>query len=98
MIFKENGKGISVNCEIDDDYEMTYKIEANRIYVSEFDIPQTDNTEQRKIKFREDIYIYNGEFLIMIDSRMYNLIGKEWTPEIEVIIRYERMKTNHNKR
>ena len=47
MIFKENGKGISVNCEIDDDYEMTYKIEANRIYVSEFDIPQTDNTEQR---------------------------------------------------
>ena len=90
--FRENGKGISVDCEIGDDNEMTYRIIENKIYVSEFDIPPTDNTEQKKIKFREGIFIYNGESLIMIDSKMYNIIEKEWIPEIEEVIWYRRIR------
>lgn len=89
--FEQNGKGISFNCEMEEEYEMTYQIDGLKIYVSEFDIPHTDNAEQRRIKSRTDTYIYNGESLIMVDSKMYNIPGMSWTPEIEVVINYKRM-------
>lgn len=88
--FQENGKGISFNCEMEVDYEMTYKIEGNKVFIAEYDIPQVDNEEEKKIKIRDDIYIYNGHSLIMVDSKMYNIGGLEWIPEIEFVINYDR--------
>lgn len=90
--FQENGKGISYSCEMEEDYEMTYKIEGNKVFIAEYDIPHVDNEEGKKIKYRDDTYVYNGHSLIMIDSKMYNIGGLEWTPEIEVVINYDRKK------
>ncbi len=90
--FQENGKGISYNCEMEEVYEMTYKIEENKLFIAEYDIPQVDNEEKRKIKYRDDTYVYNGHSLLMVDSKMYNIGGLEWTPKIEVVINYDRKK------
>ena len=90
--FKASGKGISYNCEMEEDYEMTYKIEGNKVFIAEYDIPHVDNEERKKIKFRDDTYVYNGHSLIMVDSKMYNIGGLEWTPKIEVVIGYDRKK------
>jgi hypothetical protein len=90
--FQVNGKGISYNCEMEEDYEMTYKVEGNIVFIVEYDIPHVDNEERKKIKFRDDTYVYNGRSLIMVDSKMYNIGGLEWTPQIEVIINYDRKK------
>jgi hypothetical protein len=90
--FQANGKGISYNCEIEEDYEMTYKIEGNKISIAEYEIPHVDNEDRKKIKYRDDTYIYNGHSLIMVDSRMYNIGEREWTPKIEVVINYDRQK------
>ena len=90
--FKENGKGISYSCEMDLDYEMLYRIEGNKVLVSEYDIPHVDNEEGKIIKYRDDIYVYNGHSLILVGSSMYNIGGLEWTPDIERVIKYERKK------
>ncbi|MDF9801422.1 hypothetical protein OKW21_006731 [Catalinimonas alkaloidigena] len=90
--FQENGKGVSYNCEIEEDYEMTYQIEGNKVFISEYDIPHVDNEENKKIKYRDDTYVYNGQSLIMVDSRMYNINGLDWTPKIKVVIAFERKK------
>ncbi len=90
--FHENGIGVSYNCEMDEDYELTYKIEGNKIFISEYDIPHVNNEEQKKIKFREDTYVYNGHSLVMIDSKMCNIGGLQWIPNIEVVIDYKSMK------
>jgi hypothetical protein len=90
--FKANGKGLSYNCEMEEEYEMTYQVIENRVYIAEYDIPHVDNEEQKKIKFRDDIYVYNGHSLIMIGSKMYNIGGLEWTPKIEDVINYDRKK------
>ncbi|RZJ50649.1 MAG: hypothetical protein EOO19_02700 [Chryseobacterium sp.] len=90
--FQENGKGISYNCEMEEDYEMTYKIEGNKLFIAEYDIPHVDNEERKKIKYRDDTYVYNGHSLIMVGSKMYNIGGLEWTPKIEVVINYDRKK------
>lgn len=86
--FQSNGTGVSYNCEIEEEFEMTYRVEGNRIFVAEYDIPHVDNSEHKKIKYRDDTYVYNGHSLILIDSKMYNIGGREWTPEIEVVIDY----------
>jgi len=91
--FFNNGKGIDYNCEMEEEYEITYRIEENRIYISEFDTPHVDNPEGKKIKSRDDIYVYNGHSLIMINSKMYSVSGVEWIPKVEVVINYDR-KTN----
>ncbi|CAM4018566.1 hypothetical protein FLAN108750_05470 [Flavobacterium antarcticum] len=88
--FQANGKGISYNCEMEEDYELTYKIVGNKVFIAEFDIPQVNNEKRKRIKFRDDTYVYNGHSLIMVDSKMYNIGGIEWTPKIEVIINYDR--------
>jgi hypothetical protein len=93
MKFQENGRGISYGCEMEEDYEMLYKIKENRVFVAEYDIPHVDNKERKKIKFRDDIYVYNGHSLILIDSKMYNIGGQEWIPKIDVLINYD-MKKN----
>jgi len=90
--FQESGIGVSYNCEMEEEYELTYKIEGNKVFISEYDIPHVDNKEQKKIKFRDDIYVYNGHSFVMIDSKMYNIGGLEWTPKIEVVIDYKRKK------
>lgn len=90
--FQANGKGISYNCEMEEDYEMTYKIEENKVFIVEYDIPHVDNEERKKIKFRDDTYVYNGHSLVLVDSKMYNIGGLEWTPKIEVVINYDRKK------
>ena len=90
--FQANGKGISYNCEMEEDYEMTYKIEGNKVFVAEYDIPHVDNEERKKIKYRDDTYVYNGHSLIMVDSKMYNIGGREWIPKIGVVINYDRKK------
>lgn len=90
--FQLNGKGISYNCEMEEDYEMTYKIEGNKLFIAEYDIPHVENEERKRIKFRDDTYVYNGYSLIMVDSKMYNIGGLEWTPKIEVVINYNRKK------
>ena len=90
--FQTNGKGISYNCEMEEDYEMTYKIEHNKVVVSEYDIPHVDNEERKKIKFREDTYIYNGNSLILVNAKMYNMANIEWTPDIEIAVTYDRKK------
>lgn len=90
--FQENGKGISYSCEMEEDYEITYKIEGNKVFIAEYDIPHVDNEERKKIKYRYDTYVYNGHSLIMVDSKMYNIGGLEWTPKIEVVINYDRKK------
>ncbi|MDI9868951.1 hypothetical protein [Flectobacillus roseus] len=90
--FQVNGKGVSYNCEMEEDYEMTYKVEGNKVFIAEYDIPHVDNEERKKIKFRDDTYVYNGHSLILIDSKMYNIGGLEWTPKTEVIINYDRKK------
>lgn len=90
--FQANGKGISYNCEMEEDYEMTYKIEGNKVFIAEYDIPHVDNEERKKIKYRADTYVYNGHSLIMVDSKMYNMGGLEWTPKIEVVINYDKKK------
>lgn len=90
--FQENGKGISYNCELEEDYEMTYKIQENKVFIAEYEIPHVDNEERKKIKYRDDTYVFNGHSLIMVNSRMYNIGGREWTPEIEVVINYEKKK------
>lgn len=90
--FQVNGKGISYNCEMEEDYEMTYKIEGNKLFIAEYDIPHVDNEERKKIKYRDDTYVYNGHSLIMVDSKMYNIGGREWIPKIEVVINYDRKK------
>ncbi len=89
--FQANGKGISYNCEMLEDYEMKYKIEGNKMFVEEYVIPHVDNEERRRMKFRDDTYVYNGHSLIMVDSKMY-LGGLERTPKIEVVIKYDRKK------
>ncbi len=88
--FQKNDKGISYGCELEEEYEMTFIIKDNKILLSEFDIPNGDNEGCKKIKTRDDTYIYNGHSLIMVDSRMYNVSGDEWIPEIKVAIKYER--------
>jgi len=90
--FQTNEKGISYNCEMEEDYEMTYKIEHNKVVVSEYDIPHVDNEERKKIKFREDTYIFNGNSLILVDAKMYNMANIEWTPDIEIVVTYDRKK------
>ncbi len=90
--FQANGKGISYNCEMEENYEITYKIEGNKVFIAEYDIPHVDNEEGKKIKFRDDTYVYNGHSLIMVDSKMYNIGGLEWIPKIEVVINYDRKK------
>lgn len=90
--FQVNGKGISYNCEMEEDYEITYKVEENKVFIAEYDIPHVDNEERKKIKFRDDTYVYNGHSLILVDSKMYNIGGLEWTPKIEVVINYDRQK------
>jgi len=96
FVFKNNGTGVSYNCEMEDDYEMTFRIEENKVYISEYDIPHVDNKERKKIKFRDDVFIYNGKSLLMVNSKMYNNVGLEWTPDIEVVIEYKRKNTSHN--
>jgi len=90
--FKNNGTGVSYNCEMEEDYEMTFRIDENKVYISEYNIPHVENKERKKIKFRDDIFIYNGKSLLMVNSKMYNNVGLEWTPNIEVVIEYERKK------
>ena len=90
--FKENGTGISYNCEMEEEYEMTYEIEGNKVFITEYDIPHVDNEEHKRIKFRDDTYVYNGHSLVMVDSKMYNISGLEWIPKIEVIIDYKRKR------
>ena len=90
--FQENGIGVSYNCEMEEEYEMTYRIEGNKVFIAEYDIPHVDNTEHKKIKYRDDTYVYNGHSLILIDSKMYSIGGREWIPEIEVVIDYKRKK------
>lgn len=90
--FQENGIGVSYNCEMVDEYEMTYRIEGNKVFISEYDIPHIDNEELKRIKFRDDTYVYNGNSLVMVDSKMYNIGGLEWLPKIEVVIDYKRKK------
>lgn len=46
--FKANGKGLSYNCEMEEEYEMTYRVKENRVYIAEYDIPHVDNEEQKK--------------------------------------------------
>jgi len=90
--FQVNGKGVSYNCEMEEDYEMTYKVEGNKVFIAEYETPHLDNEERKKIKFRDDTYVYNGHSLILVDSKMYNIGGLEWTPKIEVVINYDRKK------
>lgn len=77
---------------MEEDYQMTYRVEGNKIFISEYDIPHVDNQKRKKIKSRDDTYVYNGQSLIMVDSKMYNIGGLEWTPKIEVVINYDRKK------
>lgn len=88
--FQENGKGISYNCELEEDFEIMYIIDDNRLKVSEYGIPHVDNPDYQKIKIRDDMYVYNGFSLIMVNSKMYNITGKERTPQIEVVIGFNR--------
>ncbi len=90
--FQANGKGIIYDCEIEEYYEMTYRIEGNKVYIAEYDILDVDNEEGKKIKSRDDTYVYNGHSLILVDSKMYSIGGLEWTPEIEDVINYDRKK------
>ena len=90
LTFLEGDKGTSYNCEMNEEYEMNYQIKENRLHISEFEIPLTDNPEKKKIKFRDDTYIYNGNALVLVGSKMYNIVGQEWTPKIEVVINYNK--------
>ncbi|SHK68471.1 hypothetical protein SAMN04488007_3640 [Maribacter aquivivus] len=90
--FQENGIGVSYNCEMEEEYEMTYRIEGNKVFIAEYDIPHVDNEEHKRIKFRDDTYVYNSNSLVMVDSKMYNIGGLEWIPKIEVVIDYKRKK------
>jgi outer membrane lipoprotein-sorting protein len=90
--FQAKGKGNSYNCEMEEEYEMTYIIEGNKVFIAEYDTPHVDNEARKKIKFRDDTYIYNGHSLIMVDSKMYDIGGREWIPKIEVVINYDRKK------
>jgi hypothetical protein len=90
--FKNNLEGIEYSCEMEAGYEVIYRVEKNRVYITEYDVPQVNNEERKKIKIRDDIYVYNGHSLIMVNSKMYNIGGFEWVPEIEVVINYDRQK------
>jgi hypothetical protein len=87
--FKLDGNGESYNCEMDETTEIKYKIENDYLLIEEFDIPHVDNEDKRKIKTRDDKYIFNGQSLIMVGSIMHTG-GKSKTPEIEIVIRYDK--------
>jgi len=90
LTFKSDGDGVSYNCELEFDFEIKYKIDNNYLLIEEYDIPHVDNPEQKKIKTRDDKYIFDGQSLIMIGSTMYNIGGKSWTPQIKVVIKYDK--------
>ena len=90
MTFNPSGKGDSYNCEMEESYDITYKLNSDTVLVQEFDIPHVDNPEQKRIKTRDDKYVFNGNCLYMIGSTMHNVDGKSWTPKIHNIIEYKK--------
>jgi hypothetical protein len=88
--FFENNTGKNIDCEIEELYEIKYKIIDDTLYIEEYTIPHVDNPEGKKLKSRDDIYVYNGHSLIMIGSTMHNIGGKSWTPKIRTVIEYKR--------
>jgi hypothetical protein len=89
--FNKNGKGTTYNCEMDETNEINFSITNNRLIISEFEAPHVNNPENIKIKSREDIFVFNGKALIMVGSKMYNINGNQWEPEIEFVIEYEKI-------
>ncbi|GEM_PF-3217185 len=87
--FTYTGKGKYYDCEIPDEYEIIYRIESDTLHIERYDTPRVDNPEMKKIKSRDDYYIYTGKSLVMIGSQMYNLAGKTWIPGIKTIIEYQ---------
>ena len=89
MKFGNSGKGLSYDCEMDIELEMQYEVRDNKILVSEFDIPETDNSTRRKIKISDYTFIYNGFSLILVDAINHDLSGHSDIPPIEVLINYD---------
>jgi hypothetical protein len=88
--FNQKNIGKITDCEIEETFEIKYKIIDDTLFVEEYSIPHVDNPEGKMIKSRDDIYVYNGHSLIMVGSTMYNIGGKSWTPKIKAIIEYRR--------
>lgn len=72
--------------------EISYKIEKDNVLITEYDIVDENEIQLKKIKVREDTYAYNGKCLLLIDSKMYNIRGDAWIPEIEDVISYHMKK------
>jgi len=90
LTFNPSGKGDSYNCEMEEWNEIVYKISSDTLLIQEFDIPHVDNPEQKRIKTRDDKYVFNGYALYMIGSIMHNIGGKSWTPKIHDVIEYKK--------
>ncbi len=85
-LFEKNGKGTSFDCEMEDTLCFTYYIKNDEIHISEFDFE--NHISKRKIKTREDVYVFSSNKLTLIDSRFLSE-SKSWVPEIENIICYQ---------
>lgn len=88
--FTENGNGEIFNCEMDLKSDINYKILKDTLYIEEFDIPTEDNPDHKTFKLRDDKYVFNGKSLIMIGSKLYNMTGISWTPDIEIVVEYKK--------
>lgn len=88
--FLTDGKGVSYNCEQELDFEIKFNIKNNFVLIEEFDIPHVDNQENKKIKVRDDKFIFDGKSLVLVGSTIYNIGGKSWTPEIDIVVKYDK--------
>ena len=73
-----------------DTYRLKYRIDNDTLLIEEFDTQCVDNPELKEYKTREDKYFYNGEALIMVGSTMFNMEGKKYIAEIEMVIKYSK--------
>lgn len=88
--FFATGHGVEYDCELDEKYEITYFLKMDTLQVQEFDTPDMDNINRKRIKSGDYKFLYNGKFLILIDAKAHPLNGRTWTPDIQEVIRYER--------
>lgn len=88
--FLTDGKGVSYNCEQELDFEIKFNIKNNFLMIEEFDIPHVDNPDNRKIKVKDDKFIFDGKSLVLVGSTIYNIGGKSWTPEISIVVKYDK--------
>jgi hypothetical protein len=58
LTFNPSGNGDSYNCEMEEWNEIVYKISSDTLLIQEFDIPHVDNPEQKRIKIRDDKYVF----------------------------------------